>query len=86
MLYIVQDIVWSGRVQPYNRPGCIGVQLYRVGTDDEGTYTCTVSNSLGTETFSATLLVDCKCNMGLGRENCIEKKATFPFSETFPYL
>ena len=52
--------MWSERVQVYNKPGCIGVQLTRVGVDDEGTYTCTVSNSDGSATYSATLLVDCK--------------------------
>ena len=52
--------MWSERVQVYNKPGCIGVQLTRVGVDDEGTYSCTVSNSHGSATYSATLLVDCK--------------------------
>jgi len=53
-----QEIVWSNRVVPYNRPGSIGVQMTRVGVDDEGTYACTLSNSLGSATFSSTLLVD----------------------------
>ena len=34
--------------------------MTRVGVDDEGTYACTLSNSLGSATFSSTLLVDCK--------------------------
>ena len=56
----VQDLVWSNRVEPYNRPGCIGIKVLRAGTDDEGRYSCTVNNSNGQATFNATLLVDCK--------------------------
>jgi len=53
-----QDLVWSNRVEPYNRPGCIGIKVLRAGTDDEGRYSCTVNNSNGQATFNATLLVD----------------------------
>ena len=35
-LYISQAMVWTDRVSPYNRPGCVGVKLKRVGIDDEG--------------------------------------------------
>ena len=60
-LYIVgQELVFSNRVSPYNRPGCIGIKIIRAGTDDEGHYQCYVRNASGEATFNATLLVDCK--------------------------
>ena len=59
--FLLQDIVWSSRVSPYNRPGCIGIKIMRAGTDDEGQYICSVQNSMGQDNFKATLLVDCEC-------------------------
>ena len=52
---------WSQRLTPYNRPGCVGLRLERVGREDEGTFSCCLTNSQGQVTFSSTLLVDCKC-------------------------
>lgn len=55
-----QPLVWSQRVTPYHKPGTIGVSLKNVCFDDEGLYSCSVSNSDGDTSFSATLVVDCK--------------------------
>ena len=55
-----QPLVWSQRVTPYHKPGTIGVSLKNVCFDDEGLYSCSVSNSHGDTSFSATLVVDCK--------------------------
>ena len=55
-----EPVQWSGRVVPYSRPGCVGISLTSVGPQDEGTYTCTISNTHGEANFSCTLLVDCK--------------------------
>ena len=55
-----EPVQWSGRVSPYTRPGCVGISLTSVGPQDEGTYTCTISNPHGEAVFSCTLLVDCK--------------------------
>ena len=54
---------WSQRLTPYNRSGCVGLRLERVGREDEGTYSCTVTNQHGQDTFSSTLLVDCKSQL-----------------------
>jgi hypothetical protein len=35
-MFVVQELVWTDRVSPFNRPGCVGIQLKRVGIDDEG--------------------------------------------------
>ena len=53
-------VTWSQRLSPYNRPGCVGLRLERVGREDEWTYSCTLTNRHGQATFSSTLLVDCK--------------------------
>ena len=58
--FLIQDIVWSSRVSPYNRPGCVGIKILCAGIDDEGLYVCSVNNSMGQASFSATLLVECK--------------------------
>ena len=44
-----------GRLQAHNKNNSI-----RVGMDDEGIYTCTVSNEGGQDHKNITLLVDCK--------------------------
>jgi hypothetical protein len=36
MELVVQELEWRDRVSPYNRPGCVGIHLKRVGIDDEG--------------------------------------------------
>jgi len=53
-----QAVEWSARLHPYNRPGCIGLHLDRVGIHDEGTFVCTVTNDQGSASYSCTLLVD----------------------------
>ena len=55
-----QPLAWSQRVMPYHKPGTIGVSLKNVCFHDEGLYSCSVSNSDGDTSFSATLVVDCK--------------------------
>ena len=55
-----EPVDWSARVRPYNRPGCVGISISAVCPQDEGHYTCRVSNSQGEDSFSSTLLVDCK--------------------------
>ena len=61
-------VVWSHRLSPYNRPGCVGIRLERAGREDEGTYSCTITNSQGQATFSSTLLVDCKSKLSQSAE------------------
>merc|ERR1712130_467404 len=53
-----QPVVWSARIAPYNREGCIGLRILGAGSQDEGSYCCSVTNSEGAASFSATLLVD----------------------------
>lgn len=55
-----KPVVWSHRVQPYNKPGSIGISINNVGYQDEGFYSCNISNSHGGAFFSSTLVVDCK--------------------------
>ena len=55
-----QPVQWSHRVTPYLRPGCVGISLSTVCLEDEGTYTCRLTNSLGETSFTSTLVVDCK--------------------------
>ena len=55
-----QPVVWSGRVAPYNREGVVGIRILNAGSQDEGSYCCSVANAEGGASFSATLLVDCK--------------------------
>ena len=55
-----QPVSWSARIAPYNREGCVGLRILGAGSQDEGSYCCSVSNSEGAASFSATLLVDCK--------------------------
>ena len=47
-------------MEPLLADGCMCVRLVRVGTDDEGVYTCTVANSEGTNSCNIILLVDGK--------------------------
>ena len=55
-----QPVVWSARIAPYNREGCVGLRILGAGSQDEGSYCCSVTNAEGAGSFSATLLVDCK--------------------------
>ena len=55
-----QPVQWSQRVTPYLRPGCVGISLSTVGLEDEGTYTCRLTNPHGETSFTTTLVVDCK--------------------------
>ena len=55
-----EPVVWSARIAPYNREGCVGLRILGAGSQDEGSYCCSVTNSEGAASFSATLLVDCK--------------------------
>ena len=47
-------------MSPINVPGCIGIRMTGVGTQDEGLYTCTVHNAEGSADSTTILLVDCK--------------------------
>jgi hypothetical protein len=55
-----RPVAWSGRLAPYNREGCVGLRVLGAGPQDEGSYSCTVSNSEGAASFTCTLLVDCE--------------------------
>ena len=65
-----RPVVWSARIAPYNREGCVGLRILGAGSQDEGSYCCSVTNSEGAASFSATLLVDCK--FSCCRENSFE--------------
>ena len=47
-------------MSPINVPGCIGIRMTGVGTQDEGLYTCTVHNAEGSADSTTILLVDCE--------------------------
>ena len=55
-----QPLVWSQRIKPYNKTGCVGISIRDVGFQDEGFYNCCISNSAGGSSFGSTLVVDCK--------------------------
>ena len=55
-----QPLVWSQRIKPYNKTGCVGISIKDVGFQDEGFYNCCISNSSGGSSFGSTLVVDCK--------------------------
>ena len=55
-----QPLLWSNRLKPYNKPGCVGITIKNVGYEDEGLYNCCISNTYGGTLFNCTLVVDCK--------------------------
>ena len=60
MLSILQEVVWTDRVTPYLRPGCVGLRIARANWQDEGSYNLTVTGQAGQDTVTLTLLVDCE--------------------------
>lgn len=56
-------IVWAKSGGPLQQQSVIlpgGIQLYSVASSDQGTYTCTAANSVGTNSTSALITVTSK--------------------------
>ena len=60
MLRILQAVVWTDRVTPYLRPGCVGLRIARANWQDEGSYNLTVTGPLGQDSLTLAFLVDCE--------------------------